>query len=92
MGPVMNLVLAVVLTASCCIRAPNGSRYEDQPVVVGAVTADSPAAQAGIQPGDRIVVGRRPRRCKTWEDFYLAVGTQPNRESRRSASSATARS
>jgi regulator of sigma E protease len=79
MGPVMNLGLAVVLTAIVLYQGAERLAYEDQPVVVGAVTADSPAAGAGLKPGDRIVdVGGKP--TSTWEDFYLAVGTKPNRE------------
>jgi regulator of sigma E protease len=53
--------------------------YEDKPVVVGVVTANSPAARAGFQPGDH-VLAVADRSVKTWEDFYLAVGTHPNRE------------
>jgi regulator of sigma E protease len=52
--------------------------HEDQPVVVGAVLAGSPAEQIGIQPGDRVVsVADRP--VNTWEDLYIAVGTRVNR-------------
>jgi regulator of sigma E protease len=53
--------------------------YQDQPPVVGAVTPDSPAAKADIRRGDRVlaVAGRR---VDTWEQFFLAVATRPNRE------------
>jgi regulator of sigma E protease len=79
MGPVMNLGLAVVLTAVVLYQGAERLAYEDQPVVVGAVTAESPAASAGLRPGDRITaVGGK--QVSTWEDFYLAVGTKPNRE------------
>ena len=79
MGPVMNLALALLLTAIVLYQGAERSAYEVQPVVVGAVTADSPAAKVGIVPGDRIVsVADRP--VKTWEDFYVAVGTRANRE------------
>jgi regulator of sigma E protease len=79
MGPVMNLLLAVVLTAGVLYVGAEKFAYEDQPVVVGSVTEDSPAARAGFQPGDRILaVADRP--VKTWEDFYLTVGTRANRE------------
>src|SRR5438477_5731174 len=55
MGPVMNLLLAFVLTALVLYQGAEKAAYEDEPVVVGSVTANSPAAQAGVQPGDRIV-------------------------------------
>jgi regulator of sigma E protease len=79
MGPVMNLLLAFVLTAVVLYQGAEKAAYEDQPVVVGTVTASSPATNAGVRPGDRIVaVGDRT--VSTWDDFYLAVGTRPNRE------------
>jgi len=79
MGPTMNLALAVVLTAIVLYVGAERFAYEVQPVVVGSVTADSAAAHAGFQPGDRILaVADKP--VKTWEDFYLAIGTHPNRE------------
>ena len=79
MGPVMNLGLAVILTAVVLYQGAERLAYETRPVVVGAVTPDSPAAGAGIAPGDRITaVAGRP--VATWEDFYIAVGTKPDRE------------
>jgi regulator of sigma E protease len=79
MGPAMNLALAFVLTAIVLYQGAEKAAYEDQPVLVGVVSTDSPAAKAGIRSGDRIVaVGDHT--VNTWEDFYLAVGTKPNRE------------
>jgi regulator of sigma E protease len=79
MGPMMNLALAVVLTAVVLYQGAEIPIYQDQPPVVGAVTPQSPAAKADIHAGDRIlrVAGRR---VETWEDFFVAVGTKPNRE------------
>jgi regulator of sigma E protease len=79
MGPVMNLLLAFVLTAIVLYQGAEIGAYEDQPPVVGVVTAGSPAAEAGIEAGDRIlaVAGRD---VGTWEQLFLAVGSRPNRE------------
>jgi regulator of sigma E protease len=79
MGPAMNLALAIVLTAVVLYQGAEVPVYQDQPPVVGAVTPQSPAARADIQPGDRIltVAGRQ---VETWERFFIAVGTRPNRE------------
>jgi regulator of sigma E protease len=79
MGPVMNLLLALVVTAVVLYQGAEKAAYEDQPVVVGTVAADSVAAKAGIQKGDQIVaVG--DHQVNTWDDFNIAVGTRPNRE------------
>ena len=79
MGPVMNLLLAVLLTAVVLFNGQEVPVFLDQPPVVGAVQADSPAARAGIQPGDRITtVGGRA--VDTWEQFSIAIGSRPNRE------------
>src|SRR5436189_1814522 len=66
MGPVMNILLALVLTALVLYQGVEKAVYEDQPVTVGAVVADSPAAKAGIQPGDRIVTVTG-HKVDTWE-------------------------
>jgi regulator of sigma E protease len=79
MGPVMNIVLALVLTAVVLYQGVEKGAYEDQPPVVGVVAADSVASRADIKPGDRIVsVAGRP--VSTWEQFLIAVGTKPDRE------------
>ncbi len=79
MGPAMNLGLAVILLAVVLYQGAEVPAYEEQPPVIGAVIRDSPAAAAGIQAGDRVLtVGGRA--VDTWEDFFIAIGTRPNRE------------
>jgi regulator of sigma E protease len=78
-GPAMNLVLAVLLTAIVLYQGIDRPAFQDQPVVVGAVPADSPAAEAGIRPGDRIV-GVQSRDVSNWEQFFLAISQRANRE------------
>jgi len=79
MGPVMNLLLAVILTAVVLYQGVEKGAYEDQPVVVGVVTEGSVAAKADIHPGDRIV-SVAGRGVDTWEQFLMAVGSKANRE------------
>src|SRR5471032_968189 len=55
MGPVMNLLLAFVLTAIVLHQGGEILTYQDQPPVVGVVAAGSPASKIDIQPGDRIM-------------------------------------
>ena len=79
MGPTMNLLLAFVLTAIVLYRGAEVPAYQDQPVVVGAVAADSPASKIDIQPGDRIVTVA-DHRVDTWEQFFMAIASRPGRE------------
>ncbi len=53
-GPLMNVLAAIVLMTGV-FHVGSPPAYLDQPALVGAVAKDSPAAQAGIQPGDLIV-------------------------------------
>ena len=79
MGPAMNLLLAVVLTAVVLFQGAEVPVFDDQPPVVGVVGVGSPAAKADIQPGDRIVsVAGHP--VNTWEDFFIAIEQLAHRE------------
>ena len=55
MGPMMNFVLAVAVLSGLYMFHFQKPAYEDQPVVIGAVDPGSAAAEAGLQPGDRVV-------------------------------------
>ena len=79
MGPVMNLLLALVLTAIVLYQGAQVPAYIDQPPVVGAVATDSPAAQSDIRVGDRIET-INGHRVDTWEQFFVLVSSQANRE------------
>ncbi len=78
-GPTMNIVLSVVLMAIVLMRGAQVPAFQDEPVVVGAVTAGSPASRGGILPGDRVIkVGGRS--VSTWDDYFLTIGARANRE------------
>jgi regulator of sigma E protease len=79
MGPAMNLILAVVVTAIVLYNGAEVPAFEDQAPVVGSVAAKSPAAQIDIAPGDRIL-SVNDRDVDTWRDLYIAIGTRLNRE------------
>jgi regulator of sigma E protease len=79
MGPLMNLILAVVVTAGVLMNGAEIPAIQSKPPVVGQVTAGSPALNAGIQPGDRIV-SVAGREIDTWEQFFIAVGTRAGSE------------
>jgi len=78
-GPAMNIVLAIVVMAVVLAQGAEVPAYQDAPPVVGAVLPASPAEQVGIRPGDRLlsVAGRD---VATWEQFFVAIGTKPNRD------------
>src|SRR5580765_2957086 len=66
MGPTMNLLLALLVTAFVLYRGAEVLAYLDMPPVVGTVIMNTPAANSDIRPGDRIlsVAGRN---ADTWE-------------------------
>ena len=66
MGPAMNLLLAVVLLAVVLYRGAEVPAFDDQPPVVGAVAAGSPAEKADIRPGD-LITSIADREVTTWE-------------------------
>jgi len=79
MGPLMNIVLAVVVMAVVLAQGAEVPAYHDQPPVIGSVKAGSPAEKAGLRRGDRVLtVADTP--VETWDRFDLEIGTRPNRE------------
>ena len=80
-GPVMNGVLTVsVLTVLYMMGFQVDASLYDKPVI-GAVEAGSPAAAAGLLPGDEIVAidGKRQ---ETWEDAQTSVMLRPEQAMR----------
>jgi regulator of sigma E protease len=72
MGPVMNLLLALVVMAVVLYQGAQVAAFEDDPVVIGSFAEDSVARAAGLQPGDRIVRVDEES-VPTWEDFSMAI-------------------
>ena len=69
-GPAMNLVLAVVLAVGLSL-VPS-AKFGELPTIVSDFLPDSPAAVAGILPGDRILaVGGRE--VRTWTQMQTEV-------------------
>jgi regulator of sigma E protease len=72
MGPVMNLLLAVVVMAVVLYQGAQVPAFDQEPVVVGSFLKDSVARDAGMQPGDRII-SIDGRSVETWEDFTMVI-------------------
>jgi len=79
MGPVMNLALALVVMAFVLYyNGADAPAFSEQPVVVGLVEPGSPAANAGVQPGDQIT-DVADVRVRNWEEFGLETVTKAGR-------------
>jgi regulator of sigma E protease len=79
MGPLMNILLAVVVLAFVLAQGAQVLAYRDEPPVVAAVMPGSPAERVGLQPGDRILTVAGDQ-VETWEDLLIAIGTRPERD------------
>ena len=72
MGPVMNLVLALVVMALVLYQGAKVPSFQDEPVVIGSFEPNSAGQAAGLQIGDRIVmVDGKP--VANWEEFSMAI-------------------
>ncbi len=78
MGSVMNIALAVVISASINMVGVDVPAYQDEKPVIGWIDPESPAQKAGFWLGDEIV-SIDGVRVKTWSDVELAIGTKPDR-------------
>jgi regulator of sigma E protease len=78
MGPVMNVLLAVLLLAGLYYHKHEVPAWINEPVIAKIIEKDSPAEKAGLLPGDR-VTALGEKRNPTWEDFSIAVATSANR-------------
>jgi regulator of sigma E protease len=81
MGPVMNILLAVLLMTALYYYKFEEPAWISESVVVGIIESDSPGEKAGIQPGDRIVAVNHLRN-PTWDQFAIEVTTSANRPMR----------
>jgi len=74
MGPIMNILLAMVLLTCLYKFHFQKPAYEEQPARVGDVEADSPASQIGLMPGD-FVVRLDSLQSPKWEDVEIKIVT-----------------
>ncbi len=76
-GPSMNILLAIFLLTAVYMVHYEYAVFLDKPAVIQGVKHDSPAAKAGLQPGDRIVKVDGIDN-PTWEQLQPRVLLSPN--------------
>ena len=78
-GPIMNILLAIILTTGILTQGADVPLYRTAPPVLGIVEADGAGARAGLQVGDR-VVRVNGKDVATWDDFDMVVASKANKE------------
>ncbi len=78
-GPIMNILLALILTTAILTQGADVPLYRSAAPVIGNVEADGAGARAGLQVGDR-VVRLNGKDVATWDDFDMLVASKANRE------------
>ncbi len=73
-GPATNLVAAVLLVAVSFMVGAEVASYLSDPPVVGWVQPESPAAEAGVREGDRIVAANG-HAMTNWRDLETSILT-----------------
>ena len=79
MGPVMNVVLALVVMTVVLYQGAQVPLFDQQPVVIGTFSDNSPAKAAGLQAGDQVVaLDGRP--VDNWDQFSMAIVMKARKE------------
>ena len=76
-GPAMNILLAIFLLTVVYMVHYEYPVYLDKPAVIDGVRKNSPAAQAGLRSGDRIIQVDGIKN-PTWEQLQPRVWLSPN--------------
>jgi regulator of sigma E protease len=78
MGPIMNLVLALVVMTVVLYQGAEVAAFEQWPVVVGGFSETSPAAKAGVKLGDHLI-SIDGQSIDTWDQFSLSIVSKAKR-------------
>lgn len=77
MGPLMNVLLAFLILAVINMTGVNVEKYKMEAPEIGYVQPGSPAAEAGLKPGD-VVRSVNGAEVKDWRDLDAKIGINPN--------------
>lgn len=75
-GPLMNVVLAIAIVAGLYMHGVQ-TEVEQSKAVVSSITPGSPAAQAGLQPGDKII-NFDGQANPSWPDVVMKTAMNAN--------------
>jgi len=78
-GPAMNILTALAIPAVMAMMHHEVPAYLDKPAVVRAVEPNSPAEQAGVQPGD-LIVKIDGRTDPKWRDLEDTIAVNPDQD------------
>lgn len=78
-GPVMNILLAFVVTTVVLLQGTEVPAFEEEAPVLGGVITGSPAAGAGLQRGDKILTAAGEK-VATWNALNMAIGIRPEKD------------
>ena len=78
-GPAMNVILAILLIAGVLMVGIQVPTLPEIPPIIGSVAEESPAAAAGLLPGDEVLTANG-KAAEDWEDVHFAFITSPERQ------------
>ena len=78
-GPAMNILTALAIPAVMAMMHHEVPAYLDKPAVVRAVEPNSPAEQAGLQPGD-LIAKADGRTDPNWRDLEDTIAVNPDQD------------
>jgi regulator of sigma E protease len=78
MGPVMNILLAIVLMWVVLMQGDREPSFLNRAPKVGAMAVGSPAERGGVRIGD-VITRVAGRDVETWEQFAMAIGMRAGR-------------